>query len=101
MSDEPPLIAEEELDRLSRIGHALYDEKLKAILEPRYNGQDVAIHLDTGDYEVGSRASKPHFKLRDRHPEGGMIMVTDIGPPKELFPSYQMLMHKLAAEELK
>ena len=95
MSDEPPLITEEELDRLSHIGHAIYDEKLKAILEPEYNGQFVAIHLDTGDYEVGSRSSRPHFKLRDRHPEGGMIMVTDVG-----LADYDRLTMRMIASQL-
>ncbi|MGO8670209.1 MAG: hypothetical protein ACLQVD_02410 [Capsulimonadaceae bacterium] len=80
MSQEA-LISEAELDRLSQIGRTLYDEHLKAVLEPEHNGEDVAIHLDTADYEVGPRRRRPHFAVRKRHPEGGYIMVTTVGPP--------------------
>ena len=79
---EEPIIPEAEMERLSRIGHALYEEKLKPILEPERNGQEVAIHLDTGDYEVAPRRSRPHFALRRRHPEGGLILRMEVGPPR-------------------
>ena len=102
MPTETPLISEDELNRLSAKGHAIYDARLKAILEPGYNGQDVAIHLDTGDYEVGKRASRPAITLRKRHPEGGMIMVTDVGPPRpDDMLAARMLASKLAASQNK
>jgi hypothetical protein len=69
---------DEELEEVSRIGEAIYNERLRSFLEPQYNGQYVAVHLDTGDYEVGRGTSKPHFALRARHPDG-MIMVRFIG----------------------
>jgi hypothetical protein len=76
------LLPQEEMDRLSRIGRAIYNGKLKAILEPLLNGQDVAIHLDTGDYEVAPRRARPQFTLRNRHPQGGMILLMKVGPPR-------------------
>ncbi len=82
MPNDTPVLSEEQMDRLSTMGRALYNEKLKAILKPEFNGQDVAIHLNTGGYEVGKRASRPALTLRKRHPEGGMIMITDVGPPR-------------------
>jgi hypothetical protein len=81
-ADETPLMSEEEMDYISRTGRAIYQEKLKAILEPEHNGEMVAIHIDTGDYEVGPRKTHPSFALRDRHPEGGKILITDVGIPR-------------------
>jgi hypothetical protein len=94
MSTDAPIMSEEELDRLSKIGRAIYDEKLKPVLEPEYNGQFVAIHLDTGDYEVAKTSPKARFALRDRHPEG-MIMTTNIGPVKD-----EQLVHRILASQL-
>ena len=82
MSVEEPILSEEELERLSAKGRALYQERLKSLLEPAHNGDEVAIHLDSGDYEVGPRRARPHFTLRRRHPEGGYIMLTPVGPPE-------------------
>lgn len=76
------LITTDDLDVLSQRGRAIYDEKLKALLEPEHNGQDVAIHLDSGDYQVGPRSARPAVALRRRHQDGGAIMTTLIGPPQ-------------------
>ncbi|MBV9848317.1 MAG: hypothetical protein JO250_01390 [Armatimonadetes bacterium] len=81
MQAEAPILLEDELDRLSQIGRAIYEDKLKAILEPAYNGQVVAIHLDSGDYEVAKYSRPAWTALRARRP-AGMMMVTDIGPAK-------------------
>ena len=59
MSTTTMVPSEEELELLSAKGNAIYDQTLKAILEPRYNGYEVAIHLDSGDYEVASSACPP------------------------------------------
>ncbi len=73
--------SEEETARLCAIGRAIYDNKLKAMLEPEYNGKIVAIHLDTGDYEVAGNSPTASRAIRARHPLG-LLMVTDVGPAK-------------------
>ncbi len=75
----PP--TEDEMEQLSAKGHAIYNQTLKATLEPHYNGQEVAIHLDSGDYEVAGNSPHARKALRARRPEG-LIMTTNIGPPK-------------------
>src|SRR5437016_4390934 len=50
MAVSPQQAWESELHRLSDLGFALYNERLKGILEPEYNGQTVAIHLEGGVY---------------------------------------------------
>lgn len=72
---------QDELERLSAQGRAIYDEKLKTILEPHYNGQIVAIHPDSGDYEVARNSPHARKALRTRRPEGSII-TTNIGPAR-------------------
>ena len=81
MSTTQAIPTQEELDQLSARGHAIYDQMLKAILEPQYNGQVVAIHLDSGDYEVANNSPTASRALRARHPVG-LMMVTDVGPAR-------------------
>ncbi len=75
------LPTEDEMEQLSAKGRAIYDQTLKAILEPQYNGQEVAIHLDSGDYEVAKNSPHARRALRARR-SAGLIMTTNIGPPK-------------------
>ncbi len=81
MSTTYVIPSEEEMELLSAKGHAIYDQKLKAILEPKYNGQEVAIHLDSGDYEVAPNSPDARRALRARWPVG-LILTTNIGPAK-------------------
>jgi hypothetical protein len=73
--------SDEDLQEASRIGEAIYSERFRALLEPDFNGQIVAIHLETGDYEVDKDSSKAHLAVRRRHTDG-IIMVRDIGIAK-------------------
>ena len=100
MHAEEPIIPQEELERLSAVGRSIYDAKLKTLLEPEYNGQFVAIHLETGDYAVASTSSKARFTLRDKHPEG-MIMTGNIGPAKDNQLAYRILASQLLAGQQK
>lgn len=92
--------SEEEMDRLSAKGSAIYDQTLKAILEPQYNGQEVAIHLETGDYAVAKNSPDARRALRVRRPEG-LIMTTNIGPAKMDGMTLRMLGSQLLSGENK
>lgn len=99
MSKETPLVPEGEMDRLSAESQAVYDQKLKSLLEPEHNGEVVAIHLDTEDYEVAPQSSRARSLLRSRHPEG-MIVTMDIGPVDPFDPlTLRMLSSQLLAEQ--
>jgi hypothetical protein len=73
-------VPQEELERITDAGYTIYNEKLKDILEPKYNGQVVAIHIDTGDYEVARNSPSAWKALEVRHPEG-LMAILDIGTP--------------------
>jgi len=57
----------------------IYNDKLRAILEPKHNGKLVAIHIETGDFEVARSSPQAWKALRKRQP-AGQIDVIDIGP---------------------
>lgn len=71
------------LSPLAEYGRAIYERRLKAVLEPEHNGQAVAIHVDTGDYAVGSSHSHAVRTLLARHEPDGRIVTFTIGLPTD------------------
>ncbi|RLS51938.1 MAG: hypothetical protein DWH91_17730 [Planctomycetota bacterium] len=61
-------------------GSAIYQERLKSLLELSHHGQFVAIDINTGDYDLGTEAHEASDQLRARHPEA-QILVERIGYP--------------------
>lgn len=61
-------------------GVQIYENKLRSILEPQFNGQFVAIDVESGDYEVASEARDASIRLRERHPEA-QVLVERVGYP--------------------
>lgn len=65
---------EEDMAELSTRGQAVYETK-KSLLEPEFNNQYVAIHVDTGDYAVAktsaaaTRAAPAAFAGAGLHPQ--------------------------------
>jgi hypothetical protein len=50
-------------------GHALYEEKLRQIVENQDNiGKIIAIDIETGDYEIDKDLLTAGFRLKNRHP---------------------------------
>ena len=63
-------------DDVTRRGLALYEDKLKAILEPAHTGEVVAIHLDSGDHTVASSSPEAMRAMRHVHPQGLLFLYT-------------------------
>jgi len=81
-----PLISEDRLDEVGERGMAIYEDRLKDGLEPSFNRQFVAIHVDTGDYEV-ARTSGPAMRaIHKTHPRDGQLFIRKIGDE----PEYQL-----------
>jgi hypothetical protein len=74
---------------------ALYQGKLKALLEPEHDGRGVAIHPDSGDYAVAATPTQAGHVLRERHPEGGTVTLR-IG----LKPDHQLAARLLAGQQM-
>lgn len=79
MPEQSALMSEDELDRITSVAVAIYNQRLKGVLEPSQNGRTVALHLDSGDYALARNSSEARRALRGRHPEG-MIATLLVGP---------------------
>lgn len=72
------------LSTLATEGLALYETRLKAVLEPHHSGQAVAVHVDTADYEVAPTHSEAARALLTRHTQDGRIVTLTIGQPTDV-----------------
>ena len=61
----------------------LYDRKLRALLEPEHAGESLAVHVDSGDYAVGSTRRAAADALMKRREADGRIVTMTIGPPTD------------------
>jgi hypothetical protein len=64
-------------------GLAIYNEKLKATLEPAHTNEYVAIHVDTGDFAVSKRRSEATRVMLSRYGTDGRLLAMKIGPEPE------------------
>ena len=62
------------LSPLAEQARAIYEERLKPPLEPKFSGKAVAIHVDSGDYAVGESHSDVARALLARHEPDGRIV---------------------------
>lgn len=79
---------------LTQLGLAIYETKLKPLLEPQEDGKFVAIHVDTEDYAVASSSGRAMRALLQRHPVDGRMVIRKIGPE----PEYGLLARMIAGE---
>ena len=56
-------------EEIGRRGIRIYDERLKQILEPSHIGEEIAICVEDGDYEVAPTIVEADTRLRTRHPD--------------------------------
>ena len=66
-SDPSTTMTDAEREALSSRGLAIYDEKLKPMLEPQYDKKCVAIHVETGDYAVADSSGNARRATRKRY----------------------------------
>lgn len=74
-------VEESGLSPLAREALAIYERKLPRLLEPAHIGDAVAIHVDSGEYEVAQTHSRAARALLKRHEADGRIVTLTIGPP--------------------
>lgn len=72
-------MTEEEMERLGERADAIYNERLKALLEPEHNGKVVGIHVESGEYALGKRFPDAMRAIRRQRPEG-FIVTMSVGP---------------------
>ncbi len=67
------------LDEVTLRGLAIYESRLKVILEPEHCGEVVAIHIDSGEHTVAASSPEAMRAMRRVHPSGLLFLYT-IGP---------------------
>ncbi len=69
-------------DEIIRLGASIYSN-LQQALEAAHDRQYVAIHVDTGDYEVARTTADAMRAIRKRHPADGRLYFRKIGNEPE------------------
>jgi hypothetical protein len=57
-----------EISEIGRRGEAIYKDRLREVLEPRFDGQFIVIDVDSGDYEVDPEDMAAFLRLQARRP---------------------------------
>jgi hypothetical protein len=63
------------LEETARLGDAIYEETVRARVEPEHVGKVVAIDVDTGDYALGENGLSAARSLRVRQPDAEVWLV--------------------------
>lgn len=74
------LVSDDYLEELAHRAEAIYEDELKALLEPEHNNEFVAIHVETGDYAVAANFRQAKRTMLGRHAIDGKLVVMKIGP---------------------
>lgn len=93
-------LTDAEREALSKRGLAIYDERLKPILESKFDKKYVAIHVETADYEVADSSGNAMRAMRKRHPQGWLVMKR-IGNEPEWGLAARLLVGKMMAGQQK
>ncbi len=78
------LVSDAVLEELAARAEAIYEGKLKTLLEPEHNNEFVAIHVDTEDYAVAPTFREAKRIMLARHPIDGKVVVLRIGLEPEI-----------------
>ena len=95
-----PIPQTEELDDLTRRGLALYNDRLKAILEPTHNNEFIAIEPDSEDYALANSSANAMRAMHKIHPRKSLLLMK-IGPEPEYGLAARILAGKMMAGERK
>ena len=68
---------------VTECGLAIYESRLKALLEPEHLGEVVAIYVDTGEYAVAASSPDALRAMRRLQPSGLLFLYT-VGPAEDL-----------------
>ena len=70
-------------ETIAQRGRAVYEQKLRALLEPTEIGRYLVLNIETGEYELGNDALTPSETMRQRFP-GTLFYAMRVGYPAML-----------------
>lgn len=92
--------ADEKENLLSKRGLAIYEEKLRPLLEPFHNNEFVSIHIGTEKYTLGASSGDALRAIRKHHPHGWLVIVK-IGNEPEWGLAARLLVGQMTAGQQK
>ncbi|MGO8672614.1 MAG: hypothetical protein ACLQVD_14765 [Capsulimonadaceae bacterium] len=67
-------------EEVGRLGEAIYQERLRSLVEPDYFGKFISIDVETGSYEIGDDRLDNTHRIRAKNPSA-VIYTVKIGCP--------------------
>jgi hypothetical protein len=59
-------------DEIVRRGEQLYEDTIRARVEPQHRGQMIVIDIETGEYEIDSSTLPAARRAQARHPHAAL-----------------------------
>ena len=63
------VISTEGLPDLADKARAIYEKKLRKMLEPKYKGKIVAVEVSSGDWFLGETVVEAALKAKEKYPD--------------------------------
>ena len=57
------------IDEVCDRGERIYEERIKALVEPQENGRFIVIDIESGDYEIADEMYDASHRLKERRPD--------------------------------
>lgn len=95
------LFTPEQLAEINQLGSEIYETRLRTLVEAEFDGQYVAIHVDTGDYETAKNRTYAARNLLKRHPIDGRIYVRKIGNEPDYVLAARIMAGEMMAGQMK
>lgn len=61
-------------DEIIERGKAVYESRIKSLVEPEHIGKYIAINVETGDYEIDHDDLVVEDRLLKRYPNGNLFL---------------------------
>ena len=87
-------------EAFSQRGEAIYETKLRSVLEQNHRNEYVAIHVDSEDYALGKSSGDAMRAIRQRRPDGHLVIL-HIGPEPEWGVASRLLASQMTAGQQK
>jgi hypothetical protein len=63
------------LDQIVKRGQEIYDQQIRAMVEPEHNGKLLVINVETGEYEMDADAVAAAKRAKARFPDAPLFTV--------------------------
>jgi hypothetical protein len=62
-------------DEIVERGQALYDQKIRAKVEPQHNGKFMVLDIETGEFEIDADSVAALERAEAKHPDPALFLL--------------------------